>query len=414
MKSALPAARRFRVMFFLSHAPVGILFPFFMLFLRQNVGLRDSTITLFTALSGLTYVLFQQPWGYLADIVFSKKALLLANLLVSAGLFWLMGHVKDLALLLLIFLAFQIFSTSIVQLLHGLLFVNAGGHSWFGTVRAYASLGFIVANTAVGVTADKWTCGDLRFIFPMYFAVNVLAAMWLLMLPERRVFADHPIGFWQVQRYFLKQPTMRWFLFTACVYQIGHSLSYAFQSFLMVELGADMRVVSSSYSLAALLELPVFFLASRLVQRFGETRLIAFAAAVQAVRWLLVWTAQSPEAIVLTSTLHCITFGVFYAAAVSYANGHAPLHLKASAQTLFAIVYFGLANLLSNLLGGLIVKGGPFAELIQRLFVRFIREDLASPLRNLYLLSSLCASVAFLLALRLPVLELQRLNSEQR
>ncbi|MGC8840877.1 MAG: MFS transporter [Candidatus Sumerlaeaceae bacterium] len=398
-------------MFFLSHAPVGILFPFFMIFLRNTLRLDDSTISFFTALSGLTILFFQQPWGYVADVLFPKKAILFANILISALLFWMLGTVQDLSLLLAVFFAFQIFSTPNVQLLHGLLFVHKGSERWFGTVRAYASLGFIIANTIVGIVADKWTNGNLQFIFPFYCAVNVIAALWLLSLPEATAPADHQIGFWRVQRYFLSQPTLRWFLLTTCVYQIAHSLSYSFQSFLIVELGADMRVISASYSLAAMFELPVFFLASRFIARFGETKLIAFSAAVQSVRWLLVWQAKSAEAVVLTSLLHCITFGLFYAAGVSYANSHAPRHLKASAQTLFALVYFGLANFLSNVLGGLIVKGGVLAHVIQRHVEHFVPSEFASPLRNLYLLSSLCACLAFFLALRLPGLERHRQNS---
>jgi MFS family permease len=138
-----------------------------------------------------------------------------------------------------------------------------------------------------------------------------------------------------------------------------------------------------------------------LISFLGAPTLIAFSAAVQAVRWLLVWRAPSAEAIVFISTLHCITFGLFYAAAVSYANDHAPPELKASAQTLFALIYFGVASLGGNLLGGLIVKGGPLEHILMQAVAHLVPGELATPLRNLYLFSSLCATIAFFCALRL-------------
>jgi PPP family 3-phenylpropionic acid transporter len=400
-RAPLPAARRFRAMFFLTQVPLGIQLPFFVLFLKYTLHMSDSDVGFFTALSGLAILLFQQPWGYAADVLFPKRTLLTVNLVVSGALFYLLGMIRSHPTLLLVYFLFQIFSTPIIQLLLGLLFAHHGSGRWFGTLRAYASLGFIVANIAVAVVADKITKGNLHFIFPFYLFTNLLCAAVLWWLPESPVKMREQTGFWKVQRFFLSQPAVRWFLLTIGIYQLGHSLSYSLQSVLMVELGADMRLVSTSYSLAALFELPVFFLSHRLIARFGEERLIAFAAAVQAVRWLLVWHTNSAWFIVMISCLHCVTFGLFYAAAVSYINSHAPRELKSSAQTLFALVYSGLASLLSNLLGSLIVRGGYLEEPLHRLVSLLLPAALATPLRTLYLFSSLCAALSFLCALRL-------------
>lgn len=397
----LVAARRFRVLFFLAHMSVGIQLPFFILYLKDALGMPDHSVSVLTAISGLTILVSQQAWGYAADLLISKKVLVIVNLLVSGLVFWSLGHIRSYPLLLTAFFLFQLFSTPIIQLLHGLLFAHHGSERWFGTIRAYASLSFVVANTVVGLVADRLTRGRLDFIFPAYMAVNAVSALWLALLPERRVKDAPRPNFVEVQRFFFSQPLLVWFLVTSCIYQLGHSLSYSLQAVLMVQLGAEKSVVSSSYSLAAILELPVFFAAHRLIRRFGEVRLVAFAAAVQTVRWIFVWRARTPEEIVLASSLHCVTFGMFYAAAISFMNRHAPLHLKASAQTLFALVYFGVASLVGNLLGGLLVEGGPLAHPLIALVKPFVPADLATPLRNLYLFSSLCAAVAFVCSLRL-------------
>jgi len=119
---------------------------------------------------------------------------------------------------------------------------------------------------------------------------------------------------------------------------------------------------------------------------------------VQSIRWILVWKATSPTEIVAISALHAITFGLFYAAAVSYINSHAPYKFKASAQTLFAFVYFGWAGIVSNLVGGQVTRGGIFEQPLTNFLRRVLPFSGQDPLANLYLFSAGVAAVAALLA----------------
>jgi PPP family 3-phenylpropionic acid transporter len=314
-------------------------------------------------------------------------------------MFWFIGNLRSLPAIIAAVFLFNSISTPILQLLHGFLFMHQDSERWFGTLRAYGSLGFVVMNLAVGIVADRFTGGQMGFIFPLYATVSLGAAAWMALLPEKVVPQGKRPTFFQVQKFFLGRREVAFFLVVVVFYQAAHSLSYAFQSVLMVGMGADMRLVAFSYSLAALLELPVFFAANRLITRFGEVRLIVFAAAVQAVRWLLVWGAGDPTQIILISTLHSVTFGVFYAASISYMNKHAGLHLKASAQTLFALVYFGVASMTGNLVGGQVTRGGVLEGAMTAFVTGWLHLPDRGSLGNLYILSSMVAVAACLLGL---------------
>jgi MFS family permease len=165
-------------------------------------------------------------------------------------------------------------------------------------------------------------------------------------------------------------------------------------------MGADKGIVGMSYSLAALMELPFFFAANRILRRFGELRVIAFAAVVQAIRWMLVWNATGPGEVVLISSLHGITFGCFYVSAVSYMNRHAGPQYKASAQTLVALAYFGVAQLAGNFLGGMVAGDGWVARVVAGM-VTFIGLADRGPLRNLYIFSAALALLAAVFAMLL-------------
>jgi PPP family 3-phenylpropionic acid transporter len=296
---------------------------------------------------------------------------------------------------------FQVINTPILQLLHGFLFMHEDSDRRFGQLRAYGSLGFVVVNILMGLFADRVMGGRLEFIFPAFGIVTMAGAGLLALLPDRHP----PQGlrrptFLEVQRHFLSQWQVSVFLVFVLLYQAGHSFSYTLQSVLMREMGADNTVIASSYSLAAIVELPVFFAANRLIRRFGELRLLAFAAATQAVRWVLVWQADSPGEVVLISLMHAVTFGIFYVCSVTYMNRHAGPHYKASAQALLALAYFGVAQLAGNILGGRVAGGGWLSSCVTQAAGAFGLPDRGS-LRSLYLFSSGLAAAACVVALAL-------------
>lgn len=394
--------------------PSGIILPYYFLFLRDEAGLDARQISYLTGISGLTIILFQQFWGYMGDVVVPKKYLIVFNSLVSSFCFFLISRQHSFWIIAVLAFAQQAASTPLQQLFHGYLFMHEGSERHFGRLRAWGSLGFIAANTGIAFVADRITGGKLGFIFPFFVIVTMSFCLLFLPMPDRRT--EHAVRptFLQVQGFFLGRPQVALFLAVVFFYQAAHGLSYTFQSFLMREMGADMRVVSLSYSLAAFLELPVFFALNRLIGRWGETRLILFAAFVQALRWLLIWGAATPGQIIAISALHCITFGLFYAAAVSYMNRQAGVALKASAQAIFALVYFGFAAVVGNVAGGQVTSGGVLADAMTWFVTQVLHMPDRGGLRNLYIFCSALALISAGLCMLLIKREGRDCRQEQR
>lgn len=385
----------FRALFFTVYALIGIMFPFFVLHLKNDIGLSGREISYVTGIGGVTVILFQQLWGYIGDVVISKKRLVLLTILGSGLLFLWMGQMRSFWPLLGVAFLFHITFSAINQLMHGFLFMHQGGEARFGPIRAYASLGFIAANVGVGQVSDSFTAGDLDFIFPVFLGVCVFSALLLALIPEVAAPPVERPSFFQVQMHFVSRPGVRLFLLMVFFYQGAHTLSYTMQSVLLAEMGAENTVVAFCYSAAAILELPIFFAATRLRHRFGDTRLLLFAAAVQTVRWLLVWQAQTPGEVIAISMSHAVTFGLFYAAAVGYINGHAGPHYKASAQTMLAFVLYGLAAVFGNFVGGQVLQGGSLQPWMHTVVVDLLGLPDYGPLRSLYVFCAALAAVSF-------------------
>jgi PPP family 3-phenylpropionic acid transporter len=386
-------------MFFLSHVPIGITLPFMGVYWRETIGLSEREIGLIFTVNALTMISVTQIWGYLADVVFSRKRLLIFNCVATGLLIYTLVWASTFWSILVLMFFITITSCALSQTLHGLLLSFEDGHERFGGLRALSSLGFVVANMAVGALATSDRFPTLAFIFPLLLAAYFVQAIVALALRDKRQVHSPEIPrprFIEVQKHFLAKPDIVLLLVFIFLYNAAHGLSYTFQVFVLTELGASNDFVAMCYSFAAILELPIFFASGWLIARMGIPFILALCALIQSARWFLVWGADSKWDILWLSTSHCLTFGLFFAATVHALNHAGGVRYKASAQTLLSLVGMGLAAVFGNYLGSEINAGGWLSEPVSQLVQRLGLED-RGPLRNLYLCSGSLAAVSLVI-----------------
>ncbi len=91
----------------------------------------------------------------------------------------------------------------------------------------------------------------------------------------------------------------------------------------------------------------------RLEARFGLRTLFTAAFLGTAIRWILLWRATTPAAIVVIQVLHAFTFGLFWGASIAALARLVPARLRATGQALFSAIVFGAGNALGYWLSGL-------------------------------------------------------------
>jgi len=401
----------FRLQFFVGQMPWGIFNPFLVVYLSREVGLSGGDIGMMFALGGMILVLTQQIWGYLADVIISRRTLLLITTMMSGLLFWAFRYTHSFSSVLMVYGVFYLFNSALIQLQNGFFLSYRDSAVVFPRVRAYASVGYGLANISVALVADHFTNNELFFIFPYYMVACLVLCALTLKIPDtqpvlgifskgQKMVGSHArVSFIDVQRFFLKRPEVVFFLLVAFVYQLGHSLSNYLLALVLDDMQAGNSAIGFNTALGAILEAPIFFISIPLIKRFGEARLIAFAGLVQALRWILVWNADSPSDVITASLLHCVTFGLFFAASVNYMNRKAGEYFKASAQTLYALVVSGLGIMFGNFLSALIAPGGRFAAHASIFVTRFLGIPDHGELLNLYLICGLTALISSVLAM---------------
>lgn len=104
-------------------------------------------------------------------------------------------------------------------------------------------------------------------------------------------------------------------------------------------------------AVSAASEIPILFVSTRLIKRFGEIRLLIFSCFMAALRLVLVGTGIVPV-MVCGQLLQSVSYMTVYYSCVTYIAAHTHEDCRARGQSAFAMVQSGLSVVVANLFGG--------------------------------------------------------------
>lgn len=365
-------------------AHIGFFNPYLPLWLKE-LGFSLIAISVLTSVQSATRLFTPYVWGSLSDRTGERVRLLRygasAALLLSLGLWFDGGGVVLFVVLLLMFSHTSgMMPMSEAALAH---LVSQGGAfdaRRYGRVRLWGSLGFLITVVAAGVWFERfglvhfpaWTLGTLA---------AVALSAWLL--PDFREPAhaagDQP-SVWPV----LRQPPVRWFFAAVFFHVLAHIFIYIFFSLYLDSLGYSKTVIGLLWALSVVIEIGWFFTQGRWLPLFSLSGWLVLAAALMSLRMGL--TAGLPlvmPVLLLAQALHAITFAAHHTVCIAMLSHHFPGRLRGRGQALYTVVGYGLPGVVGGLSGGLLSS--------------------AFGLASVFWLSSACAAVACLCAIRAKV-----------
>ncbi|MBI1293220.1 MFS transporter [bacterium] len=333
---------------------VGALSPMFPLYLGE-IGLDSSDIALLFAVQGVTALLFGQVIGYLADMYFGKKTMLLVCTLLCAPIQAIFPLVPPtLGWLALATALHSIGYSQRVSILNSLIFESRGGEAMFGRVRLVGSLGFAVTTVLVGWLAGFEPFG-IKAMWPALVFIDMMLTLCVVCMKDhpvelRRATARKLPSFRGVQQLLLSNPIVMRFLIFVLLFQLVSQSLHFLQVRFLQQLGSPPVFATSTLAVAAMAEIIVFYYGAQITARFSIVNLLALVPIGLALRYGLVFAFPTPWVILACSVLHMVGFGLAYLCSVIFINRETPPELKVSGQTLFAIVFSFVSGLLGNLI----------------------------------------------------------------
>jgi PPP family 3-phenylpropionic acid transporter len=202
----------------------------------------------------------------------------------------------------------------------------------FATVRAWGTVGFMVAGVAAGPIIGA--LGDAAFL-PLFVALALLRALLSFQLPRFR--AEPAIGASAHKQgaTALRQVLKPWFVLTLIGLGIVYSTHGAFGAFAALEWhkqGVPEALIGPLIGTMAAAEATMMFVWKRLNLKISARHIIIVACIVGACRWTALAFAPPLPVLFGLQLLHAITFAMGYLGGIYFIANWTSEHIAAEAQ----------------------------------------------------------------------------------
>ena len=330
-------------------AAIGASVPFFPPYLR-SLGLSGTQISFMLAVAPLLHLGVPLGWGWIADRTRRPDLVLRLVCLTASLLMVPLIFVRTMPAMLFLYAAHQAFVVPIIGLTDAIALERVRQGADYGRIRVWGSLAFALSSLLVGWLLDARgrTGGDP--LIPSYIAA-VLGAAFLVSLTLRGHGTQERPHASEI-RTLLRDRRFIFLLIFAPLHWACTAPYHGFLGILFRDRHLAQGLLGASFLVAVSAEMATLFFFGRLRRRFNLAPLLVVAFAVTGVRWVLVAVVRDPFWLVALQAVHALTFGIFWGSALAWVGECVPPRLRATGQTLFTGVLYGVGNGLGMLGSG--------------------------------------------------------------
>jgi len=329
---------------YMGNAVYGTFIPLYF----RDAGFDSSQIGILLGVGPLVAILAQPIWGTLSDRARTKNRILLLLIAGSGGAMLLYPLSDGFGYLLGMISIFTFFQASIYAVGDAITLEELDRRRTgnFGRIRLAGTVGFALMSIVFGLIAEK----RVDLLFAVYAMVMAVSFVFVLRFPS---VAGHQkkgrrIRIWVLFR------NRKLVLYLAINFVLHVTLGYYYTFFPLYfqELGGSSAWLGWSMVISSLSEIPFLLLAGTIFKRVRVPYILLGAGAAAALRWYLFSAIHDPYWTIPVQALHGLIFIVLSVTMATVINREVPDELKASGQTLNALLCLGVARLIGSYVGG--------------------------------------------------------------
>jgi len=350
---------------FVYFGSLGIFYPYFALYLRENAGLTGTQVGLILAISPFVGMMAQPLWGQLADRT-GARSRTLALLTVGTALGYLgLGLADGFWPIVLATAVLALVGTAIFPMMTSVslaILRNAGRHA-FGHVRAWGTIGYFIL-----IMVFPWMlqifAGPLEqrvfdanvsqpglgLMFPITASLVLVASFIAFFLPKKGAVALRAArGDWRELIH--NRAFLRFLCFSLIAHFLMHGPMWLFPLFVRSR-GGDLTTIRDMWVLMLLVEIPLVFSTGSGLKRLGARGLLGVGVLIGGMRWTLCALITDPALLFAVQALHGVTVVGLNLGSPLYLDVVAPEKLRSTAQGILSMVGSGIAGIASNISAG--------------------------------------------------------------
>lgn len=353
----------FFILFAFTYAGMSIYSSYFNLYLTK-AGYTQAQIGVVVSVSTFFILLTQMGWGMLSDRAKNKNTVLMLLFLACSALLLTFYISVEYVFVLVVATLYAVCFNGTTPLLDNTALELAEGKRWhYGQIRIGGTIGYGVAVTVAGfVLQDEYSR-----IFLYGAAIFALCFVLALRLPPvrgRRAEEEAEAAAGETSEtgekkekgsimVLLRDKGFMALMLIFMAYSIGSSFFYNFYpAYLTTQLGGNSAQVGALLLFSALTELPFFVYMTRIIERVGVFKVVLASAILTSLRWFLLFFVTTPTAGIVVNMLQGPAYAGFSYSLINYIFQKVPKHLRATGQTLNAMLGQVFSRVIFGVVGG--------------------------------------------------------------
>ncbi|MBI2358652.1 MAG: MFS transporter [Deltaproteobacteria bacterium] len=356
-----PQSLPLALFWFIYMGALGIFFPYYSLYLRENAGLSGTQVGLVLAMVPLVGMFAQPFWGQVADRT-GARGRVLAALAVGASLGYLaLASASGFPAIVATTVALASFSTAIIPMAVSVTLgmVHGSGPYAFGLFRVWGTLGYLLLVIAFPWflrhyqelrgshgTSGQTSEAGLEVMFLVTAALVLASALVGLFLPRKGTVALRAEkGDWR--ELFKNRAVIRFLFFVLVVYVLQAGPMWLFPLYVRAR-GGGLDTIRQMWILMLVIEIPLVMSSGAGLKRLGSRGLLALGLLAGAIRWTVSGLSHDLQVIYPVQILHGVMVTGLILGGPLYLDAVVPGRLRSTAQALLSVIGVGIGGIASN------------------------------------------------------------------
>ncbi|MEK4508401.1 MFS transporter [Paenibacillus anaericanus] len=348
--------------YFLFYLAMSVLMPYTSLYFSER-GYSSTTVGLILSLWALVSIVAQPIMGMINDRINNPRKILMICAITAPVLGMGFQFVDGMIGIIVLSIFFAWFQSSAGPIGDSMAVEIASkkGYS-FGSIRLWGALSYAIGTFATGIIYNKFGYNN---IFIYYLIICATVCIVIMFFPGAKVTRSKISIYGQMGAVIRNKPFMI-FVVTSMLMMMSASINMNFLPLYFKEMGFNKSWIGSAFAIAALIEVPMFWVATKLSRKIGRYQLLCVAAAIYGVQYFAMFIFSNVTLTLVVQLLNGIAYAFVAGTAVEVVQSYATKGTNATLQTIYAAVTAGLGGIIGNTLGGIIIDrmGGQFLYLI--------------------------------------------------
>ena len=349
------------IMMFLQYAIWGAWAPVLSSYLLNDLGFSGSEVGWIYALLPLATIISPLIAGQVADRYFASEKVIAFLQLGGGVLLLLAARITDFDTLAVVMLFYCLLYAPTLALTNSVAMINMeDSEKEFGAIRVWGTLGWIAAGWML--TGWRWfgetdalstMQGDMLFLAGVLSLVMGLQAFLLPHTPPQR----EGVSPWAFLESLKMLKVKDFAVFVGITFVVATELEFYYiltAPFLESDaIGISSKNIPAVMTIAQFAEIFVMaFFLSWSLKRYGMRRTLAIGVVAWPIRYIIFAIGAPAWLVIASLALHGFCYVFFFVAAFIYVDKVAPPDIRASAQSLIAIIALGFGRFLGSLFAG--------------------------------------------------------------